>query len=193
MTSMITLAAMMAMSPVALQDGKMKDSHMQDKMMSKKTIVALAMDSGEFPTAVRALDMTGLDEKLMEDGPYTIFVPSEEAFSRVPEKKLEMLMNDKWRLSQVLKYHVVNGNLMASDVMEMKGAKTYLDKNATLKFWKSEGGDWYVNDARIISTDMTADNGTVHVIDKVLMPDDKYLAKWPETRDHMTDSKWWRW
>lgn len=134
------------------------------------TIVGVALDSGKFPTLVKLVQAAGLVDVLNGDGPFTVFAPTEEAFAAVPDDVLNALMEDKELLTSVLLYHVVPGKVMANQVVNMNGqnAGTALEgKSLRIRI---EGDRVYVGDAQVIQTDISARNGVIHVIDKVLIP-----------------------
>ncbi len=122
--------------------------------------------SGAFPTLVKALETAGLLDALRADGPFTLFAPSEEAFAALPEGALADLLADPAALADVLKYHVINGDVTANEIVNGMNAATLEGKPLTF----SINGGIKVNDAHILSGDLLASNGIVHVIDQVLMP-----------------------
>lgn len=129
-------------------------------------IVNSAIDAGNFKTLVTALKAADLVDTLKGPGPFTVFAPTDEAFAKIPKAKLDALLKDKARLTKVLTYHAVAGKVMAMDVKPGKvktlegESITITDKNGVLK----------VNNAKILKTDIVADNGVIHAIDTVLMP-----------------------
>ncbi|MGZ5194512.1 MAG: fasciclin domain-containing protein [Ramlibacter sp.] len=108
----------------------------------------------------------GLAETLKGPGPYTVFAPTNEAFKEVPAKTMDELSRDPAMLKAVLAYHVVPAKLMAADVTNSK-AKT--SQGANLELAKA-GGFVTVEDAMVQTADITATNGVVHTVDRVLMP-----------------------
>lgn len=134
------------------------------------TIVGVAVDSGKFPTLVKLVQAAGLVDVLNGDGPFTVFAPTEEAFAAVPDEVLNALLEDAELLTSVLLYHVVPGKVMAEQVVTMNGqnaATALTDKTLRIRI---DGDRVYVGDARVIQTDISARNGVIHVIDKVLIP-----------------------
>ena len=133
---------------------------------ARADIVDTAVDAGQFNTLAKALAAAGLIDTLKGPGPFTVFAPSDEAFARIPAAQLEALLADKAALTKVLTYHVVAGNVPASQV-RTGAVKTVqgqnLDVNAT-------SAGVRVNDARVVKADIMASNGVIHVIDKVVMP-----------------------
>ncbi|HRW48758.1 MAG TPA: fasciclin domain-containing protein, partial [Caldilinea sp.] len=122
--------------------------------------------SGAFPTLAKALEAAGLADALSGDGPFTIFAPSEEAFAALPEGALADLLADPAALAELLKYHVISGDIKADQIVNGMNASTLEGKPVTF----SINGGVTVNGAHILSTDLPATNGIIHVIDQVLMP-----------------------
>lgn len=129
------------------------------------TIVETAVQAGQFSTLVKAIEAAGLVDTLKGEGPFTVFAPSDEAFAKLPEDKLNALLADKEALTKVLTYHVVPGKVMSSDVQAGE-VQTKAGQAITLR---TEGGV-QVNDSRVVNADITASNGVIHVIDSVLLP-----------------------
>ena len=136
---------------------------------SHKDIVDTAVDAGSFQTLAKALNAAGLVETLKGEGPFTVFAPTDEAFSKLPEGALEDLLKpeNKEKLVAILTYHVVPGKVMASDVATMDSAKTVQGQSITIT--KDDDGVM-VDDARVVQTDIACSNGVIHVIDNVVMP-----------------------
>jgi uncharacterized surface protein with fasciclin (FAS1) repeats len=130
-----------------------------------KDIVDTAVDAGSFKTLATALGAAGLVETLKGKGPFTVFAPTDEAFAKIPKADLEALLKDKAKLTAVLTYHVVPGKVMAADVKAGK-VKTVQGSDITV----TTKGGVMVNKAKVIKTDIVADNGVIHVIDTVIMP-----------------------
>ena len=130
-----------------------------------KDIVDTAVDAGSFKTLASALGAAGLVETLKGKGPFTVFAPTDEAFAKIPKADLEALLKDKTKLTAVLTYHVVPGKVMAADVKAGK-VKTVQGSDITV----TTTGGVMVDKAKVIKTDITADNGVIHVIDTVIMP-----------------------
>ena len=131
------------------------------------SVVEVAAASGSFSTLVAAIQVSGLAGTLSEGGPFTVFAPSEEAFAALPAGLLEKLLKpeNKTVLAQILTYHVVSGKVLSSDVKD--GAVASVE-GSELTF--STTGGVMVNDAKVITPDVQASNGVIHVIDKVLVP-----------------------
>ena len=146
--------------------------------MSESDIVETAAAAGDFKTLTAALKAAGLDETLKGPGPFTVFAPTDAAFAKLPEGTVETLLKDpKGQLAEILKYHVVAGEVMAADVAKMDGQKVKTVQGGELTVEVS--GDKVVlvdaagNRVNVIKTDIAASNGVIHVIDAVLIPTKK--------------------
>lgn len=133
-----------------------------------KDIVALASGADNFKTLVAAVKAAGLVEILQGEGPFTVFAPTDEAFAKLPAGTVEGLLKPESRdkLVAILKYHVVPGKVMAADVKTMQ-AKTAQGQSLNLKV--SDAGVM-VDNAKVVKTDLVAQNGVIHVIDSVILP-----------------------
>jgi len=134
-----------------------------------KDIVETAVAAGSFKTLAKLLTDAGLIETLKGPGPFTVFAPTDEAFAKVPAATLAALGKDKAALKNVLLYHVVAGKVMAADALKLagKGAKTVEGSEAKISVM---GGVPMINQAHIVTTDIIAKNGVIHVIDAVILP-----------------------
>jgi uncharacterized surface protein with fasciclin (FAS1) repeats len=129
-------------------------------------IVDTAVSAGSFNTLVEAVKAAGLVETLKGEGPFTVFAPTDEAFARIPEANLKALLADKDKLTAVLTYHVIPARVQAADV---KPGEVTTVQGSTLEVSVVDGAVM-VDGARVLSTDITASNGVIHVIDSVIMP-----------------------
>ena len=153
-------AALMVVVGIALTSGtKAADAPAKD-------IVDTAVAAGSFKTLVAAVKEAGLVETLKGKGPFTVFAPTDEAFSKIPAEALQALLKDKKALTAILTYHVVVGKVMAADVKTMM-AKTVNGQELSIKV--GDGGVT-VDNAKVVKTDVAASNGVIHVIDTVLLP-----------------------
>ena len=130
-----------------------------------KDIVDTAVAAGNFKTLATALTAAGLIDTLKGKGPFTVFAPTDEAFAKIPKADLDALLADKAKLTAVLTYHVVPGKVMAKDVKAGK-VKTVQGSEITV----TTAGGVMVDQAKVVKTDIAADNGVIHVIDSVIMP-----------------------
>jgi uncharacterized surface protein with fasciclin (FAS1) repeats len=130
-------------------------------------IVQTAKAAGDFTTLTKLLKRAGLRAALKQPGPYTVFAPTDAAFAKVPQRKLDALLASKAKLRAVLLYHVVGKKLPAAKVVERKGAKTLNGKRVRFRV---RDGSVFVNRAKVTTADVMASNGVIHVIDRVLLP-----------------------
>lgn len=155
-------AAMPAMSPMTPAE--------TPAVSSQLDIVQTAMAAKNLTTLVKALQVAGLVETLKGAGPFTVLAPDDKAFSKLPTGALDALLADPVKLKQVLTYHVIPGNIMAADAANMTSPTSPPTVNgATLQVTKRRG-KLKINDATVIKADIKASNGTIHIIDSVLMP-----------------------
>jgi uncharacterized surface protein with fasciclin (FAS1) repeats len=132
-----------------------------------KDIVDTAVAAGSFKTLATALQAAGLVETLKGKGPFTVFAPTDQAFAKIPKADLDALLKDKAKLTKVLTYHVVAGQVMAADVAKLKEAKTV--EGQSVKIDASASGVT-VDGAKVVKADVAASNGVIHVIDSVILP-----------------------
>lgn len=131
-------------------------------------IVETAANAGSFNTLVAAVKAAGLVETLSGAGPFTVFAPTDEAFAQIPEDQLNALLADQEALTAVLTYHVVAGKVMAADVVELSTAETVNGQSVDIKVMD---GKVLIDGAEVVSADIEATNGVIHVINKVILPD----------------------
>lgn len=129
-------------------------------------VVDTAVAAGNFKTLATALQAAGLVETLKGPGPFTVFAPTDEAFTKLPAGTVEALLKDKQRLAAILTYHVVPGRVMAAEVVKMTAAKTVQGGSLAIRADKGVT----VDGVKVVKTDIQAGNGIIHVIDAVLMP-----------------------
>jgi len=143
--------------------------------MTQSTATATVADivdtaiAGGFDTLVAAVKAAGLVETLRGPGPFTVFAPTNEAFAKLPAGTLESLLRpeNKTKLQNILKYHVVAGKVMASDVIKLHSTKTVEGQDVTIAV---VNGAVEINNAHVTKTDIGTSNGVIHVIDSVLLP-----------------------
>ncbi len=134
----------------------------------KQNILEVAKENGNFKTLVTALEATGLDKAIAQTKNLTVFAPNDDAFAKLPAGTIEALLNDVEALSKILFYHVAPKKLKAKKVLKLNEIKT-LQGQTILTNLNEEGA--FLNESKIIATDIKAKNGIVHVIDSVLLPD----------------------
>ncbi len=129
-------------------------------------IVQTADKAGTFKTLLAAVNAADLATTLEGKGPFTVFAPNDEAFAKLPAGTVDALLADLPKLTKILTYHVVSGDVRAADVAKLHNVKTV------------EGGDLHIhanggvkiNESNVIGADVVADNGVIHIIDAVLLP-----------------------
>ena len=135
-------------------------------MSGKETVAQIAAGNKDFSTLVTALKKVDLIPALSGKGPFTVFAPTNKAFSNLPKGALEKLLENPKKLKAVLLYHVLSGDVKSSDI---KSGKVKTLQGETLRL-KVKNGKVFVNDAQVTGADINASNGVIHVIDKVLIP-----------------------
>ncbi|MFW6153977.1 MAG: fasciclin domain-containing protein [Planctomycetota bacterium] len=134
-----------------------------------KDIVETAVAAGQFSTLTTALQAAGLADALKGEGPFTVFAPTDEAFSKLPEGALDDLLkpDNQSQLQAILKYHVASGKAKADDVVGMDSVETLQGQSLPIAV---SGSTVKVGDATVIQADIECSNGVIHVIDNVLVP-----------------------
>lgn len=145
--------------------------HLQKDEQVTKDIVDIASSDGRFKTLTSALQAAGLVDTLKGKGPFTVFAPTDEAFSKLPSGTLDKLLKpeNKNDLVKILTYHVTPGKVVAADVMKLNGKEVNMVSGGKAKI-EVKNGSVYINGAKVIITDIMAKNGVIHVIDTVIMP-----------------------
>ena len=134
-----------------------------------QTIPEIATEAGQFSTLLAAVGAAGLAETLGGEGPFTVFAPTDEAFGTLPAGTIASLLEpaNRAKLTDILKYHVIAGRVDSEAVLKAASAATLLGPQ--VKITKTESGA-LINNARLITADIDASNGVIHVIDRVLLP-----------------------
>jgi len=150
-------------------------------LTAQETIVDVAIGNEDFSTLVSALEAADLVSALQEEGPFTVFAPTNDAFAKLDEETLNSLLEEenKKALANILTYHVISGNITASDVaaalkkgngtVELTSLNgqvlTVIEKDG--KIWLKDSNGNY---SEITATDVKGSNGVIHVINTVVMP-----------------------
>jgi uncharacterized surface protein with fasciclin (FAS1) repeats len=129
-------------------------------------IIDTAVNAGSFNTLVAAIKAANLVDTLKGAGPFTVFAPTDEAFAKLPEGTVDALLKDIPKLTKILTYHVVSGKVLSGDVVKLKSATTV--EGSDVKIDASNGVK--INNSTVVTPDVAADNGVIHVIDTVLIP-----------------------
>jgi uncharacterized surface protein with fasciclin (FAS1) repeats len=150
-------------------------------MPAQDDILGTATKAGSFKTLAAAISAAGLVEALQDEGPFTVFAPTDEAFAALPKGTLDELLKPENRdkLTSILTYHVVSGRVYSDQALS-SGRATTLQKGKIQIAAKN--GRAMVNDAKLVKTDIETTNGVIHVIDKVLMPSDR-MSKTEDVRE----------
>ena len=133
-----------------------------------KDIVETATEAGSFKTLLTAVKAAGLVETLQGKGPFTVFAPTDAAFAALPAGTLDGLLKDPAALKKILLYHVVSGAVTADKVVGLTSATSVEGSPIAIAV---KDGTVYLNDsAKVVTPDVMASNGVIHVIDKVILP-----------------------
>jgi uncharacterized surface protein with fasciclin (FAS1) repeats len=135
----------------------------------QKDIVDTAVGAGTFKTLAAALTAAGLVDTLKGEGPFTVFAPTDAAFAKLPAGTVENLLKpeNKAKLQRILTYHVVAGKVTAAEVVKLRSAKAVSGDTLAIA---NGGGNVTIGGARVVTADIAASNGVIHVIDTVLIP-----------------------
>jgi len=137
------------------------------KPAAKPNIVQTAVAAGQFKTLVKLVKQAGLAGALQGNGPLTVFAPTDAAFAKVPKATLQALAKDKAKLRAVLLYHVAKGKLTAAKVVKLHSIKTLNGQSLKVRV---NHGTVTIGGARVITANIGASNGVIHVINTVLIP-----------------------
>lgn len=134
-----------------------------------KDIVDVAVEAGAFNTLVAAVKAAGLVDVLKGDGPFTVFAPTDEAFAALPEGTIDNLLKpeNKDQLVAILTYHVVPGRVTSAEVVKLTEATTVQGSTIDIKVMD---GMVMIDGAHVVTADVPAKNGVIHIIDKVILP-----------------------
>ena len=163
-----TILAVVSVTLIALSSAAIAGHHSKNEAKTGD-IVDVAVSAGQFNTLAAALDAAGLIDTLKGDGPFTVFAPTDAAFAKLPAGTIDTLLKpeNKDQLIGILTYHVVPGNVMASDVVKLSSATTVNGADVAITL---DDGGVRINNATIVKTDIEASNGVIHVIDTVILP-----------------------
>ena len=159
---MLRKIAILSLAAVAFVAPERAEAH-----MNEKDIVTVAVEAGSFTTLAAALEAAGLVETLQGEGPFTVFAPTDEAFAKLPEGTVEALLQDKEALTRILTYHVVAGEVTSDQVVNIDQAETVAGITADIEV---KDGAVYIAGAKVVTADVQASNGVIHVIDSVMLP-----------------------
>ena len=134
---------------------------------AEKDIVDTAVGAGQFKTLTKLVTDAGLVDTLKGKGPFTVFAPTDKAFAKLPKSLVQKLTADKKLLTQVLTYHVVSGKVLSTDLSNGLAAKTVQGESIKVHI---NGKKVTFNKSGLVSADVMATNGVIHVIDTVMLP-----------------------
>jgi uncharacterized surface protein with fasciclin (FAS1) repeats len=137
-----------------------------DDTMDDGDLVEVAEGAGDFTTLLAAIEAAGLTDTLKTGGPFTVFAPTDAAFDALPEGTVESLLQDIPALTDILLYHVVDGQVGSAEVVDLSLVTTLQGSD----FKISVDGDVFVNEAMVTAVDVPASNGVIHVLDSVILP-----------------------
>ncbi len=166
---------------VVQDDAMASDTMVATEATGDKTIVALAQSNPQVSTLVTAVTAAGLGETLSGAGPFTVFAPSNDAFAKVDKATLDGLLKpeSKEALAKLLTYHVVAGDVKSGDLTKLitdgNGTATVKTVNGASLKASMDGDKIVLTDAKggkstVTAPDMVASNGTIHLVDTVVMP-----------------------
>ena len=173
MTSLLLFAALVAcIGSVHAEDCPLAKAkqHVSAKTKPNTTsIVKTAASAGSFRTLLTLLIAADLDDALKGDGPFTVFAPTDDAFAKLPKGTVEKLLKEENRkqLVDVLKYHVVASKVLAKDLVKAEKSKTLQGGSVVVAIIE---GRVVINESKVLTSDVPADNGVIHIIDRVLLP-----------------------
>lgn len=167
--TLLVVPIVMACSNDRAANVEPQENQMQSQMSS--SIVEIAVNDERFSTLVAAVTSADLVDTLSGEGPFTVLAPTNEAFAKLPEGVLETLLlpENKQALTDILLYHVIPGAAPAEAVLGLVGSQvaTALGQSVQVRL---VDGELFINDSKVIITDVFASNGVIHVIDTVLLP-----------------------
>ena len=133
-----------------------------------KNIVQTATEAGSFKTLLAAVKAAGLVETLQGKGPFTVFAPTDAAFAALPAGTLDGLLKDPAALKKILLYHVVSGSVTSDKVVGLTSAASV--EGSPIAISVKDGTVYLNGSAKVVTPDVMASNGVIHVIDKVILP-----------------------
>ncbi|MEM1368409.1 MAG: fasciclin domain-containing protein [Cyanobacteria bacterium P01_H01_bin.15] len=128
-------------------------------------IVDIAVQNEGFSTLVAAVQAAGLVDTLKSEGPFTVFAPTDDAFAKLPPGTIQTLVQNPPQLGRILKYHVVAGKYTKADLSQLSNLTSV--EGSTISVDLSDAFE--VKNATVVSADIEADNGVIHVIDNVIL------------------------
>jgi uncharacterized surface protein with fasciclin (FAS1) repeats len=143
------------------------DDHGGYAAKAQKNLIETAQAAGQFNTLLAAIEAAGLTGALSGEGPFTVFAPTDEAFSAIDSDQLAALLDDTETLTAILTYHVVSGKVSSAEVVKLNYASTLQGSSVDIS---ASNGRVTVDGANVVAVDIEASNGIIHVIDAVITP-----------------------
>ena len=131
-----------------------------------RNLVETVIAAGYFKTLISIIQEAGLVDTLSKEGPYTVFAPNDEAFSKISADIFENLLSDTEKLTEILTYHIMSNKMMSKEFIKIKNAKTVNGKDVKINLKNGVK----IDNATVVEPDIQCSNGVIHVIDKVLIP-----------------------
>lgn len=171
LVTLIVAAAMALLIYAAVLDGRdaaARTAAERDPaaLVRAGSILQTVRAAGRFDTLVAAIDRAGLSGVLEHEGPYTVFAPSDEVFAKLPDGAIDSLLAARDTLLDVVNYHVVPGRMTSGEIARRISAETLQGEDLAI----SNNGAVRIDGARLLSADIEASNGVIHIIDRVLLP-----------------------
>lgn len=171
-----TVMSLHACAPAAHAGNHCPQATQARSVVQQNDVASLAARSEDFTVLTRALEVTGLDDVLMNADSVTVFAPTDDAFARLGTGRLELLLapENRHELERILLYHVLDGEVRASEASRRNSADTLAQARVTLA---KRRGTLRVDRAKVVTADVEADNGVIHAIDRVLLPPSETIAQ----------------
>lgn len=131
------------------------------------TIYQTAVEAGNLTVFTTAVQAAGLEDVLAGPGPFTVFIPSDSAFQKLPPSTVTAVLNDRNQVTGILSAHIVNGRYLAADLAEMSSIETIQETEARISM---QNNQLMIENATVITQDIQATNGVIHIIDTVILP-----------------------
>jgi uncharacterized surface protein with fasciclin (FAS1) repeats len=164
----VSILAASVLAIAAISAGATSAAGPATQPMADKNIVLTAVAAGQFKTLVMLAKRAGLAGTLTAETKLTVFAPTDTAFKKVPKATLNKLLRNRAQLRRVLLYHVVAGDVKAAQVVKLRSAKTLAGPTVRIQV---RGGTVFLNGStKVVKTDIAASNGTIHILNKVLLP-----------------------
>ncbi|MBW4472758.1 MAG: fasciclin domain-containing protein [Stenomitos rutilans HA7619-LM2] len=130
-------------------------------------LIETATSAGQFKTLLTAIEAAGVRSLLESEGSLTVFAPTDDAFAKLPDGALDELLKDLPKLKRIVMYHILSGDARSDDLAQIDEAPT---EEGSILAIDHSNGRIQVNDATVTQMDILADNGVIHIVDRVLMP-----------------------